>query len=295
MLRETLMKRRSGITLVEVLIAILVMGVGMISVLVLFPVGILNMRQAMQDDRAANMAANGDATCQAFNLRSVFSPSYLTNPYYLSNTAGLAPFANGVNVLYVDPWPAYLPNPLGGVIPRFTVGTRPATLGNILVSRWFTMEDDLDFDPSGLGEQASGFLTGGSEYTMALLLRLESRVPLYIDLNVVVYKGRSTVVQQGETVYAAARAQGTNTLTISYPVRTPAPALRKSGWVLDITQPAGATSPNAYFYRIVNYADTAAPGVITAETQTPLLANVSSLVVMENVIEVFERNGGTGN
>ena len=43
------------------------------------------------------------------------------------------------------------------------------------------------------------------------------------------------------------------------------------------------------------YADTAAPGVITAETQTPLLANVSSLVVMENVIEVLGNNGGTGN
>ena len=63
------MTRRSGITLIEVLVAIFVMGIGCIALLVLFPLGALTMAQGIRDDRSAQ------ATVQA----SAFADAWLAN------------------------------------------------------------------------------------------------------------------------------------------------------------------------------------------------------------------------
>jgi len=55
------MSRRPGITLVEVLVAILITGVGLLALLTLFPLGALEMRQAIQDDRAGHVKHNAIA------------------------------------------------------------------------------------------------------------------------------------------------------------------------------------------------------------------------------------------
>src|SRR3954447_9298845 len=55
------MPRRQGATLVEVLVAIFVMGLGLIALLTLFPLGAIRMAQAIQDDRCATAVANADA------------------------------------------------------------------------------------------------------------------------------------------------------------------------------------------------------------------------------------------
>jgi hypothetical protein len=50
-----------GVTLLEVLVAIFVTGVGLLALLVLFPLGVLNLAQAIQDDRTAALAADSVA------------------------------------------------------------------------------------------------------------------------------------------------------------------------------------------------------------------------------------------
>jgi hypothetical protein len=55
----------SGVTLVEVLAAIFVMAIGLLSLLALFPLGALSMAQAIKDDRAATIAARADAFSKA--------------------------------------------------------------------------------------------------------------------------------------------------------------------------------------------------------------------------------------
>ena len=82
------MNRRSGLTLVEVLIAILIMGVGMLSILTLFPIGLLNCRQALQDDRVVQAATNASAIALARNIRH--DPLVETQ------------FATGTMAVYVD-------------------------------------------------------------------------------------------------------------------------------------------------------------------------------------------------
>src|SRR5262249_58569190 len=53
--------KRTGATLVEVLVAIFVMGIGLIAVLALFPLGVIRMAQAIQDDHTGNVAFNAEA------------------------------------------------------------------------------------------------------------------------------------------------------------------------------------------------------------------------------------------
>src|SRR5260221_187297 len=64
------MTRRAGATLVEVLVAIFVMSIGLIALLVLFPLGALRMAQAIQDARCADAAANATAVSIAQNVRT---------------------------------------------------------------------------------------------------------------------------------------------------------------------------------------------------------------------------------
>ena len=51
---------RQGVTLLEVLITIFIMGIGMLALLVLFPLGAVNMARALRDDRAAGSAVTAE-------------------------------------------------------------------------------------------------------------------------------------------------------------------------------------------------------------------------------------------
>ncbi len=55
------MTRRPGLSLTEVLVALFIMGIGTIAILTLFPLGALNMAQALRDDRTTQAAGQADA------------------------------------------------------------------------------------------------------------------------------------------------------------------------------------------------------------------------------------------
>src|SRR5262245_20634310 len=62
--------RRSGATLIEVLVSIFVMGVGLIALLVLFPLGALRMAQAIQDEYCAQAGGSADAVAVVQSIRT---------------------------------------------------------------------------------------------------------------------------------------------------------------------------------------------------------------------------------
>src|SRR5438270_13324386 len=66
----TIHTTRRAVTLVEVLLAIFLMGIGLMAVLSLFPLGAAQMAQAIQDQRAAEAAT----TAAAF-ARTIFEQS----------------------------------------------------------------------------------------------------------------------------------------------------------------------------------------------------------------------------
>ena len=117
-MRLTTMRRRRGITLVEVLVAIFIMAIGLLALLTLFPLGALRMGQRSERphrhrrQRAANL-------CDAFGIRE--DPSFMnSNPpagtqpwnWYLQPPAPPAPYPafqpaariGGGYPLFVDPY-----------------------------------------------------------------------------------------------------------------------------------------------------------------------------------------------
>ena len=67
-----------GTTLVEVLIAIFIMGIGMIALLTLFPLGAIRMAQAIQDNSCANAVVNANAVATLWDIRN--DPQVSTPP-----------------------------------------------------------------------------------------------------------------------------------------------------------------------------------------------------------------------
>ena len=265
------MKHRAGLTLVEVLVAIFIMGIGLLAIMTLFPLGLMNYAQAMQDDRAAQAASNGSAIASAMDLRH---DTTVVNLAFTNN-----PTAPGV---YVDPWYSSLAGAgfLGSVIPRVGMPTNwpgPYT-------QWFGLTDDFEFTDDGFPDGAgagSPIIKSSGYYTWAYLLRRPRPGDSYFtDMSIVVYKGRVTAFQDGEKAMTATGTAGGTTVTVSG-----VPAIRKTGWIID--------PYTAQFYRVISV--TQSTGVYVLETQTPLKATLqaaNSIVVMENVIEVIEKGFG---
>src|SRR5690349_6011456 len=92
--------RRSGSSLVEVLVAIFVMGLGLIALLTLFPIGMLRMMRAIRDDQCALAAQTAHTNSLLYNIR--LDPMVVSDP-------GTPPFVLPIPDLFVNP------NPVGAV------------------------------------------------------------------------------------------------------------------------------------------------------------------------------------
>jgi hypothetical protein len=335
------MAQRNGVTLTEVLGAIFVMGIGLLSLLGLFPLGALNMAAAIRDERAASAAANADAIARVvlpgatLTLRddmNVF-PQYTTPSTRLT---ALNPTTTGYwgpsYPVYIDPLGVMLGSstvgflaPIAGVSPLGSSGfarVAPSTATTQpQISRWFTLLDDITFTENGLpdfGIPQAPTVQREGRFTWAYLFRQNQATtaaptnpfpPTPGDLSIVVYEKRSPTATVGtgmpteEYVCAAEFTFGTNTATLTWQGNI-APPIRKGSWVLDATVvPAvGANPPviRGYFYRVSGYSD---PVVVSSnppvsrmvlDLQTPvreqtMAAQGGVAVVMENVIEVFEK------
>ncbi|HEX4613851.1 MAG TPA: prepilin-type N-terminal cleavage/methylation domain-containing protein, partial [Urbifossiella sp.] len=77
------MIRRPGLSLTEVLVALFIMGIGTIAILTLFPLGALNMAQALRDDRTTQSATQADAYLRWYVQNAKDLPS--TSPLFISN------------------------------------------------------------------------------------------------------------------------------------------------------------------------------------------------------------------
>ena len=92
------MTRRPGITLVEVLVAILITGIGLLALLTLFPLGALEMAQAIKDDRTSLAAKNAYSIARGyFNPNLVgapgIQPGIQNDPFITNNTNLLGAWA----------------------------------------------------------------------------------------------------------------------------------------------------------------------------------------------------------
>jgi hypothetical protein len=111
--------RRAGSTLTEVLVALLIMSIGIVSLTTLFPLSILRSLRAAQLTRGTDLANNAKSTLALFvdANNTNFPPRMITDPDL-----------DGVT----NPYPAfYVIDPLGWSLSNAVTGGSPATFGNL--------------------------------------------------------------------------------------------------------------------------------------------------------------------
>lgn len=321
--------RREGVTLTEILVAIFVTGVGLLSLLVLFPIGVLNMATAIKDERTADASRNAAAIAQLLNLRddsSVFP--YYTNvdyPTYPPSTLPVAlPIAASYPV-YVDPQGAALGANRMGVLPGVSPGfarVAPSTINTSqLIARWTRVLDDLSFDetgqarvnPSNLVPSNLGQVQREPRYSFAFMCQQvlaympdppptpypmgtspPYHTPAKVNMTVVVYDRRPNIAIGGvpveEKVYQASFVAGTNLATLSWNAGAPPPRVRRGTWIFDATV-LGVAEPHAYFYRVANVTDLGT--TMELQLQQKVRASTTSTsgvaIIMDSVAEVFDK------
>src|SRR5262245_29472057 len=88
------MTRRAGFSLIEVLVAVFIMGIGMIAILTLFPLGAFNMANAVREERSAQIGTGADGYFRAYWKTQIVEPvqagQNVTEPFYtaLDNPGG---------------------------------------------------------------------------------------------------------------------------------------------------------------------------------------------------------------
>jgi prepilin-type N-terminal cleavage/methylation domain-containing protein len=288
------MRARSGVTLLEVLIAIFIMGIGLLALLALFPLGASVMALAMRDARCAEAGHNAKGTCFGQN-----GPSYPV-------------FVDPIGVYYIGLGNA----PLAVNLPR-TSWTLPPDPNPLITNgnkalRWCSLADDYTFDNSGSANNSATGVERESRYTWAYLMKLPNvQSPSVVDISVVVYQGRNLQVAGGETPYTVL-TNGPKTIAVAYSGGNK-PNIKRGGWILDVT----SYNPNdpdptkralalkygpvaANFYRVVDITDVNIAGqpALEVELQTSLVGvgntipQVTNILVLDNVAEVFSI--GTG-
>lgn len=300
------MRRRGGTTLVEVLVAIFIMAIGLMTLLTLFPLGALSMAQAIKDTRAAHATANAAALAESMDIRhDNTAQNALDHP-----PATLPPLnADGPSYpVYVDPIGNIVNpgTPLGQiprVTPGFTSNPNPP-LQTALAYRWFSHLDDMDFhkDDNILPDGTVVWLSGTpvkdpsdhiqreGRYSWAYLVkRPRNADKALVELTVVVYSGRSPQSLGERPIGPVVLSAGSNFVDV--PGK---PDIRKGNWILDATMQVNAATPDphGHFYRVVGVTDQGATTRLELDSNIKKGSTNGSLIIMESVVEVFEK--GTG-
>jgi prepilin-type N-terminal cleavage/methylation domain-containing protein len=283
MIARTSKSGRPGVTLIEVLVAIFVAAVGTLSLLVLFPLAALNMRQALVDDRCAQAGINAAAFIDSLGYRTdgITSTGTITSP---SIAAQLVTSGNPV---YVDAIGAQVicgggaltsPNLYVGGLGATSSGYAPPAAAGInrlqpsfitsslMAYKFFRLQDDLNYSPVGVADTTGGFINRVGRYTWAYMVRPPASIycPGIADMSVVVYNGRNTSTPGGETCYLPATNPaggttypvGSTSIVLQYggtplPIATSLyystnpPQLRRGNWILDASKFDSANDPAA--------------------------------------------------
>lgn len=317
------MMRRPAITLIEVLVSIFIMAIGLLALLVLFPLGALRMDQAIKADRSASAAIQATKLVSARNMRLdtlLYDPTVTPIRDVFADPSGTA----------TGPWPEMVVTPGGYEGPSYPVfvdpigvqAVRNQPLGELLglspgiprrsvsfiqntqqALRWFSLHDDIQFDQDGLPSSPGGQVQRSTRYTWSLLFRRpRANYPSMVEMAVVVYSSRPLFVGGGEPAYGPVTFDPASTsVLVTWDPSTgqTRPPVRKGGWVLDATvlNAAGQPDPRGYFYRVVNVIDVASAGGLSAvqlELETPPRVRTEQgvLVVLEYVTQVFDEGMG---
>ncbi len=115
---STRTRTRAGITLTEILISIMIMGVGLLSLATLFPLGLIRIREANRSSRSAllTQSAGGELAARGLLYKPAFTMSWYGVQDFVPTT-GARPQARSIafDPFVYDPTNPLDPTVLGGV------------------------------------------------------------------------------------------------------------------------------------------------------------------------------------
>ena len=120
--------RSAGITLTEILISILILGIGLVSLATLFPIGLLRLREAQRQTRSAYLfesatadtAARGLLNANSFTYADLLNPLVPWSYWYVATSGRYDPLTQDTALYGADPLdPPQRPPPVLGPTTRF--------------------------------------------------------------------------------------------------------------------------------------------------------------------------------
>jgi len=288
------MSHRQGTTLMEVLVAIFIMGIGTLAIMAMFPLAAVSMARSIRDDRVAHAAANAKAIAIAKSIRfDAKVRNYFNNPggpnaaNLPANTYANAGINNPSWTVFVDPvgvntylglGQAWLVGGLrydstltrDGGIPRVSLSFTNTTTD---ILSWCTSLDDIAFGPNGqpavLATTNSFTRNPSPAISYAWMLRRpKTGIDSVCDMTLVVYNQRSLGLggiqtSARELTYTiVVDPNSPTTAKVVWDPTVPQPQILDGGWILDMTASTKnantgvyPTPCNAKFYRVVNVGD----------------------------------------
>ena len=194
------MIKRKGLTLLEVLISIFIMGIGMLSVLAMFPAAADMMGRAITNAQMAEGLVNARGMQDGVDWISPSGPyyQYLNAPVWKSPTTDTPVF------LLLDQYAV-----LGGVTKfnNLLIEVGSISGGGITAGRFFTCNSDLILNNRGVANNDddgnSVSVEREAKFTIAHFFTKPTPItnPNYIKRNILVFKDRSQVITSNDFTY----------------------------------------------------------------------------------------------
>jgi prepilin-type N-terminal cleavage/methylation domain-containing protein len=316
------MLKRAGLTLLEVLMAIFIMGIGMLSVLAMFPAAADMMGRAISNSQMAEGLVNARGLDDGMDwLSSNYKNNiYITAPNLApamgpnTNHGWVNPVSDSPTFLFLDQYAAMSgvnrfgqsPNGLLPVeVAMITAFSNPPnsnpinnnsgnpSLGQI-AGRFFTCNSDVVLSKYGLAnlddDNNATTVEREAKFTLAYFFTrpMPLTYPNYAKRNILLFKDRSQTLAQGgdSMVYfplTAANVSGSNLIQVAANSNVP---LKTKQWVMVTDKlPTGGYPTAVDFYEIRSVDDTSGTNV-DLELGYPVLFSAGSVYLLKDVVRV---------
>ena len=273
--------RRHGLTLTEVLATIFILAVGMLSILILFPVGAMKVKAALNNERTALAASNGISNLAILAKAKVLDLSTMQYSATLPDGRNVGLFDQSAAISSTNQYPSSSPASQF-TIPVNFFSTVPISGENPTTFRknWFSLQDDIEWNESG---SVGAVVSRGQAFTVAYLIRSERGI---YDVSVLVYNGRSPNLNDSANdqqlalgTMTDAGATGNTAIALTkLPTKEDGRTVDKGSWIVE-------TSNREYEYyqiqSITTGADTGGMPIFRLELDRPLLRKYGTPNQME--------------
>ena len=292
------MIKRKGLTLLEVLISIFIMGIGMLSVLAMFPAAADMMGRAITNAQMAEGLVNSRGMYDGVDWTSSAYSKFVTVPIKNPNATPLIttgwfnqPAGETPSFLLLDQFAALaavnrfnnLPIEIAS-LDAFKPAPAPAntpidsTSGNPsrteIAGRFFTCNSDLILNKAGVAnlddDGSTVLVEREAKFTLAHFFTRPMPItyPTYIKRNILLFKDRSQVLTANDfTYYSISSATSTNQFALSVNANG---ALKTRQWLMVTDSLANAYPTAVDFFEISTVDDSGATTNIEINPALPL-------------------------